>query len=878
MRYRISRTILSFGILLSFLIVCFHGTACQVNVATSPQRHAIIFDYGNNGLKAMVSNLPGAIIVDSYDSFSHVIIPDDEISWLRNRGVVVQVLDDWGKIRFDAVSVDTAVGEPTIPSEYRAKEPAPGEYGYYLVQMKGPPKKGWVDTIANSGCQVVEISGFGSYIVKMKPELKGKLSKLDFINWIGIYHPFYKLRGSVEHLNGVIDINVILFEGADFARAFDQISSMGGEIKSHYSSSWWVIAKVCIDSTNLARITSLPDVWSVEPSREPVVWMTPGSGNGIFNDNAKWVIQSGINGSTPIWDQGLHGENITVGLTDTGIDYDHAAFTDAAGNRGVPGTGHRKIVRYWTFKGDDWDNGKVAHGTHTAGSIAGNNITNPGQYNKNDGMAYMARISFADLQKGPFFNAPDDMAQVFLDAKNNSAISDSNSWGFQTNEYSALAQSADQFMWDNPEFLGIIAAGNRGPGTSTVSPPGTAKNVVTVGACNSSDRADLMCSFSGRGPTPDSVRKPDVVAPGWEVISAAGDITRDNYESGYKPMNGTSMATPITAGACALIEQYFREGFYPSGQKTLADGFVPSGPLRKAMLINSGHDMTGADAHIPDNSQGWGRVTLNYSLYFKGNPRKLWLHDEYMGGSGLNTGEKWTQNADVGSSQELKITLVWNDYPGHGLKNDLDLVVKAPNGDTFIGSNFQNGVSVADAGAQPDDKNPVECVYIKVPQSGTYTIEVTAASVSTAEPQKFALVATGEVNAKDFRIRLDSPKAGDVIHASSAFNVSWATTGGTPPVTVELLFSNDSGAHYTSIVGGESATSNYTWTVPGLDKTTMRIKVTATDANSNKTSAESGDFTITTTTVHEFAFVIPTVVIAMIALFINRKKRGIIKS
>ena len=94
-----------------------------------------------------------------------------------------------------------------------------------------------------------------------------------------------------------------------------------------------------------------------------------------------------------------------------------------------------------------------------------------------------------------------------------------------------------------------------------MSSPAIAKNAVAVGALDAS--YVKVAQFSSRGPTPDGRLKPDLVAPGSSLVSAA-----DGEACGTVTMSGTSMATPIVTAAAALVRQYFREGFFPSGAKT----------------------------------------------------------------------------------------------------------------------------------------------------------------------------------------------------------------------------------------------------------------------------------------------------------------------
>ena len=93
------------------------------------------------------------------------------------------------------------------------------------------------------------------------------------------------------------------------------------------------------------------------------------------------------------------------------------------------------------------------------------------------------------------------------------------------------------------------------------------------------------------------------------------------------------MATPATAGMASLVRQYFTDGFYPSGTAASADAFTPSGALIKAVLIHGTQRLLRAvssssssatsiktfdtSAALPNSDQGYGRVQLDRSLYFK---------------------------------------------------------------------------------------------------------------------------------------------------------------------------------------------------------------------------------------------------------------------
>jgi hypothetical protein len=199
---------------------------------------------------------------------------------------------------------------------------------------------------------------------------------------------------------------------------------------------------------------------------------------------------------------------------------------------------------------------------------------------------------------------------------------------------------------------------------------------------------------------------------------------------------GTSMATPLVAGAATLVREYYVE----------SKSHSPSAALVKATLINSAQDIPGlgtpgqeAAQPIPNNHEGWGRVNVGDATAGDRD-----FHD----GDQLTTGFSASYNHDIfDSSEPFKITLAWSDAPASlmapGLVNNLDLVVVAPGGTTYRGNNF--GAGWSQPGGFADSTNNVESVYIQNPALGTWTVRVEGTNVPQG-PQPLAVVLTGALN------------------------------------------------------------------------------------------------------------------------------------
>jgi serine protease AprX len=147
----------------------------------------------------------------------------------------------------------------------------------------------------------------------------------------------------------------------------------------------------------------------------------------------------------------------------------------------------------------------------------------------------------------------------------------------------------------------VCAAGNSGPKGGTIGCPSDNKDAITVGAV---DPADYLCSFSSRGPVKDGSVKPDVVAPGFQVVSCRASGIMENKAIGqyYLAQSGTSMACPMVSGTVALMVQKDPKLTPPKAKEILQ---------KTAKRLG---------ATMPNPEYGYGRVSISGALkYLDGN-------------------------------------------------------------------------------------------------------------------------------------------------------------------------------------------------------------------------------------------------------------------
>ncbi|MEE1737755.1 S8 family serine peptidase [Streptomyces sp. BE147] len=240
-------------------------------------------------------------------------------------------------------------------------------------------------------------------------------------------------------------------------------------------------------------------------------------------------------GADLAWAAGYDGKGTKVAVLDTGADAEHP---DLKG----------RITASENFTDSDSTDDRQGHGTHTLSTVGGSGAASDG---KKKGVAPGTGLLVGKVLNDSGSGAASWIIAGMQWAVDNKADVVSMSLGSATpTDCTDPMSLAAEELGKSKDTLFVVAAGNIGPSLNTVSSPGCAPSVLTVGAV---DRDDSTANFSSLGPAIVShTLKPEISAPG-VGISAAAAGGRGPYA--YRSMSGTSMATPHVAGAAAIVKQ-----------------------------------------------------------------------------------------------------------------------------------------------------------------------------------------------------------------------------------------------------------------------------------------------------------------------------------
>ena len=437
-------------------------------------------------------------------------------------------------------------------------------------------------------------------------------------------------------------------------------------------------------------------------------------------DDATLVISSNPGGS--FWDNDKTGGIFDPAILDSGTDLNHPALTDSPTRTNFY-SWYLEAARTDDKYADQLDeDDRQGHGTHVMGIVASygssgwedylgmsygieKTVTLKAGYNKTSGTASMYwsdamvlvdRALYHDEELYPLDSFNDDVDGINL------------SYGSLVDPGTAetsFCRFWDSVIMDDSTLAVTISAGNDGPLNTEFSDPGSAYNPITVANIddrNTPDRSDdIIRSSSTRGPTEDDRKKPDISAPGTNIMSCRHDwegLTNSHFIS----KTGTSMAAPAVLGILMNLKDAGLDDYLEA----------------KALLINTSQKQLGNidfedDEDGWDEAFGWGYINAWAAYYhrddtFKDSVTARFTDDSYNLYKGV-----MRDDPDEGRD---KATLVWNRHatyraatvPGnyHNL-SDLNLRLYQEDDNFLIASDFDSNDNVhqvrVDEGAEPTD-------------------------------------------------------------------------------------------------------------------------------------------------------------------------------
>lgn len=810
----------------------------------------------------------GGDILETYPNMVLAEIPEKGLERLRSLGISVNTLPARTRVSVKSHTFDITEGMPEFGEELTIDGYGAHERGLYIVHTLGPVHPRWVGLLEKAEVELINYIPNYAFEARMTPEQAYEVQELYFVDWIGIYQPGFKLAPDLEP--GIVNIRLV--DDIDI----DSLNTLTSMIDLYSYSSLagygsQILAEVG-DAGVFSQIARMPEVYHISNYREielhdEMATQIIGGGCWIWDpdDDPDYAYRGHGDYGSLANQLGYTGEGVVIAVADTGIG------DGTIGNAGHQDFTGRVIGGHSFQQGNpSWADGH-SHGTHCAGSAAGDTHNGTGSTVANDYYSAQGSAPKSDIFAVKVFDssgtwiAPED---IYLVAEVANQMADAyvhtNSWGAAEGSiYDSRSEAFDKAVRDSNRDTGYnepmvitTSAGNAGS-YSSIGVPATGKNVITVGASGNHNPGarggttpNSVASFSSRGWTADFRVKPDLQAPGDSIYSTMPG-------GGYGTKSGTSMSNPAVAGAAAVVVEWY-ETYYDQR---------PSPAMVKAMLINTAHDMddSGNTGPIPNRDEGWGMVNLPALVYAESD---FVFRDE---GPLVTTGEVHEYLVEaIDHTEPFKISLVWTDKEGIGhdvwtLKNNLDLEVISPEGDVYRGNAFSGGWTVSDTDAMSpfdttgdgwDDVNNVQNVYIPSTevQEGFYTVRIRGTNVpadanNDGHPnQDYALVVyngNDQIPGEPPEISVTRPQGGEVFTAGEVEEITWNTEEGDDPIEhVSLYYSPDGGNQWTVISSQIPDTGSYLWTVPNVHSTDCLVKATVRDVAGRTNENEGGTFTI----------------------------------
>lgn len=719
----------------------------------------------------------------------------------------VKLRDDYDLVHLRGGNVvNTVNGAAPIAANVRQSKAS--DFQFWMVQFVGPIKPAWLAKLRKLGIEIVAYMPNNAYVVWLDGSALTQLENLaksdPTVQWTDAYHPAYRLAPRLQNGKSAqtaqsVPVTVQLYRTTNAPASLASLRALGGKVLRQSANVLnFTNISLEIPANQLAAVAARPDVFNVEPYAPPkkkdevqdqiIAGNVAASGGNVVPTGPgyrAWLQSKGFTTNPPDYP--------VVDVVDDGIDNGSTNPLHPDFHQGGVLANPSRLVFNNNCTTDTFADGQAGHGNLNAGIVAAYNDQNGSPYIDSNGydiglgVSPYGRVAGTKIfQNGTGIfdesacGAGTD-ADTVLAAYNAGAQITSNSWGASTGgaydaeaqAYDALTRDASSMTPGNQEMLHVFSGGNAGlSGPQTIGSPGTAKNVLTVGATENvrddgvpdgcapsgAKSADNIANFSSRGPTADGRNKPDIVAPGTHVQGPASqDPTYDGsgvcgggpsspdpryYPGGqtlYTWSSGTSHSAPAVAGVASLVYNYYGRVINP--------GQTPSPAMLKALILNSPRYLTGVAANdsLPSPNQGWGDVNLGMLF----DTVQRYTADETT--TLTQTGDTFVKAGNVvNHTKPFRVTLVWTDAPGSttgGVSvNDLDLEVTV-GGQVYKGNHFSGAFS--SPGGSSDTHNNVESVFLPAETTGPFSVRVVAANIagqgvdaSSPTNQDFALVVT----------------------------------------------------------------------------------------------------------------------------------------
>ncbi len=716
------------------------------------------------------------------------------ISSLSAEGYRARIATDLENVSFHdhRINPDTGVATPPFPAY--TYQPT-GTDGLYLMVLRGYPAAQWLQDLRGRNVRLIEALPPAAYLVRgARSTLATLKSQASYVRGVFLLTP--TMKPSLASPTSPSPFRRVLVQGVEETAQdalkpyLDSVSQtptiLGAKLANGRAS--YVASLADLDINNLAlfeNVYSIAQIPEARPSaeRQGKLTIAPITDGPLTLPAPLFINESYWEGF--LLPAGLSDLNNTkIAILDTGFDdgtnthpdfqfFSTPSVTDLLTEFGPPDTpadsfsGHGTMTasvitafRFWGDQRADAENYRYSFGLAPGVKLISDKVFS---------CSFPTPPGFLTPALNHIFDPPLSLSPNVVNLSLNNV--NPGSCG-----YTADSEVVDRRSRQR-QALFTVSAGNTPdycqqamcdpPTCAFVRGPATAKNAIAVGAtenftfpytdppvppfrlCDWNRQPSVrdarhIPSFSASrdtSTTPNSMVKPDLVAPGTRVTGPVTRATRCRLlfcnaevqgfpDVTYGMSLGTSFAAPAVAGAAAVVRKWY------SNLTTILN---PSPALTKAILINAARDVGGAPSsppcpaaavrnegfgqdacvgHIPDRYQGWGMLNLTRLL---GPASNYFFSDQNQHPILTPTVTSWETLLTVNDgARPIRITMVYSDAAGnmtitpYKVKNDLQVgAFQSACFPCWVGNNFNpvTGLSVPNSFTN-DDLNNVEEIII----------------------------------------------------------------------------------------------------------------------------------------------------------------------